>query len=254
MGSILKSSLIEGSSPRVSRFNLTDVRVEGAGILQRACDRLEEAKKEAAAIVDQARGEAQAVREQARAEGFQAGHDAGVLEGKTHGRQEGLDEARKEFAAQNIQLRTNLEQIFGRFESERNHLMGQAHQDLLALSLAIAHKITYRQVAIDPGLVLENVKAAVNLVASRSGVEVKMNPKDIERFELLDAEQAGKLLNLGHVKIIGDETVENGGCVITTNNGKIDAQVSTQLQNMIHQLAPIMESQVKTWAGNGNRE
>jgi flagellar assembly protein FliH len=254
MGMILKSSVIEGSNPRMTRFNLTDVRMEAAAIIQRACDQLDAAKQQAQEIVEQAKTQVEGTRQQAQAEGFQTGHAQGVVEGKKEGRQQALEEARKEFAEQNRQLRANLEQVFSHFEAERNHLMAQAHQDLLALALAIARKVTYRHLEIDPGLVIDNVKTAVNLVASRSLVEVKMNSKDIEQFELLDGEKAGKLLNLDHIKIIKDGNVEAGGCVITTNNGKIDAQVSTQLQNLIHQLAPVMEQQVKTWASDSGGE
>jgi flagellar biosynthesis/type III secretory pathway protein FliH len=252
MGMILKSNVIEGSNPRMSRFNLTDVRVEAAAIVQRACDQLDAAKKQAEDIVEHAKTQVEGTRQQAQAEGFQSGHAQGILEGKKEGRQQALEEARKEFAEQNRQLRTNLEQVFSQFETERNHLMAQAHQDLLALALAIARKVTYRQLEIDPGIVIDNVKTAVNLVGSRSLVEVKMNPQDIERFNLLDEQNAAKLFNLDQIKVITDEHVELGGCVITTNNGKIDAQVSTQLQNLTHQLAPVMEQQVKTWAGNGD--
>ncbi len=254
MGMILKSGVIEGSNPRMMRFNLTDVRVEAAAIIQRACDQLDAAKKQAQEIVDHARTQVEGTRQQALAEGFQAGHAQGVLEGKKEGRQQALEEARKEFAEENRQLRANLEDVFNHFETERNHLMAQAHQDLLALALAIARKVTYHHLQLDPGMVLDNVKAAVNLVASRSLVEVRMNQEDIERFKLLDGENTEKLFNLEHIKVIKDENIEAGGCVITTNNGKIDAQVSTQLQNLIHQLAPVMEQQVKTWASNGGSE
>lgn len=254
MGAILKQGMIESSSPRISRFNLTDVREEANGIIKRACDELEAAKTQAQVILEQARQEGEAIRRQAQAEGFASGHAEGMEVGKKDGHQQGLENARAEFAEQNRQLRAELEELFTRFEAERNHLIAQAHQDLLALALAIAQKITHRQIEIDPGFVLDNAKAAVHLVASRSGVEVRMNPKDLDRFELLDAEKAGKLLGLEHVKVIKDEVVECGGCVIGTNNGKIDAQVSTQLQNLIHQLAPLMEQQTRTWAANGNSE
>jgi flagellar assembly protein FliH len=250
MGLILKNSVVEGLGPRAVRFNLSDVRAEAAAILRRSCDQLDRAEKEAAAILEKARAEGEAIKQRAREEGFRAGQAEGMAEGTKIGRAEALEQGRKEYAGQNAALRTGLEKTLAAFESERNHLMAQAHQDLLALALAMAVKITRRRLAIEPAMVLDNVKSAVNLVGSRSVVEIRVNPEDVDRFELMDPDQAHSLLGLQSITIVKDAAVETGGCVVTTLNGKIDAQVSTQLQNLIRQMAPAMAEAVKAWSSD----
>jgi len=242
--------MIETVGPRMTKFNLADVRIEAAAIIQRACDHLEQTKAQAREILDQARAEAQTLRQRAQSEGYQTGHAQGLEQGSKEGQEQGLAQAKKEFTEQSQQLRSTLENILVNFETQRDHFLAQAHQDLLALALAIAAKITHHQVNIDPQVALNNVKSVVGLVHSRSSVLLKMNPKDIERYELLDQQQAEKILNSQHIKVIQDENIEIGGCVLQTENGVVDAQISTQLQNLVRQLAPDMEQAVKSWAGN----
>jgi len=253
LGAVLKSNTIEGLGAKVAKFNLMDIRAEAAAIIQRACDQLDRAKEEARSIVEQAKIEVEQAKTQAREEGYRSGHEQGLIEGRNEGVAQGLEQAKTEYTEQASQLRAALDAVLHTFEAERNHFMVQAHQELLALALAMAVKITRRQLQIDPEIVLENVKAAVNLVGSRSTVVVGMNPSDIDRFNLLDPEKAEKLLGLQQVKIVPNDTVEAGGCVVRTENGAIDAQVSTQLQNLIHQLAPAMEQTVKAWTSGANQ-
>ncbi len=250
MGTILKYNVVESLKPKITKFNFCDVRAEAAGIIQRACDQLDRAKAEAKEIIEQARKEAEEIRQSVRAEGFQEGFNQGLAEGKKEGTDQAFAQAQKDFAAQNQQIRTMLENLLRTFEDERDHLITQSHQDLLALALAIAGKITHEQIKIDPQIVLENVRSAVKLVASRSAVQVRMNPSDIDRFGLIDPEEAEKLLHLKHVRIVKDPSVEEGGCVVATDHGTIDGQVTTQIDNMIRQLSPAMEETIKKWSGD----
>lgn len=252
MGAILKNNVIESLEPRMVRFNLSDVRAEAAAIVSRAHDELDQARAEARAIVEQARAEAEQLRAQAHEQGFQTGRAEGIEDGRSAGRAEALAQAQQEFAQENAQLRAALAAVLDAFETERNHLLAQAHQDLLALALAIAVKVTRRQLDVDPGIAVENVKSAVGLVGSRSVVELRMNPADVDRFELLDAEQARKLLNLRNVTVLKDEGVEPGGCILHTQNGQVDAQVATQLDNLVRQIAPAMAATVDAWTRSGD--
>jgi len=247
MGAVLKGNMIGGLDAKVTKFTFADVRVEAATIIQRACDQLDRAKEEAQNIIEQGKTQAAQAFTQAQKDGYQAGFEQGLAEGRKQGNEQGLEQAKATFTEQAAQLRTTLEEVLKEFQEERNHLMVQAHQDLLALALALAVKVTRRQLQIDPQIVLENIKAAIRLVSSRTRVILKMNPTDIDRYNLMDPEKAQKFLNMDHIKVVKDETVEVGGCIIETENGQIDAQVSTQLENLIRQMAPAMEQTVKTW-------
>jgi len=230
------------------KFSFSDIRAEADEILRQARGELDRAHAEAREIIERAKIQVEGTRQEAQAEGFQSGYKQGLSEGTQKGREQGLEQAKKDFSEQNVRLRGALESLLRTFESDRNHLMAQAHQDLLALALAMAAKVTRRQLQADPDLGLEIIKNAVGLVGSRSAVTIRVNPDDADRFEVLDPELAKSTFGLEQVKVVKDASVEAGGCVVATDNGSIDAQVSTQLDNLIGQLAPALEASVKAWA------
>jgi flagellar assembly protein FliH len=244
--------MVSGLGARFTKFNLADVRVEADHMLQLARDEAERIKAQARDELHQAGEQAEVLRRNAHKEGFQQGYTEGLESGKKQGSEQAyaqtFEEAKKEFADQNRGVLDSLSALFTTFETERDHIIAQAQQELLALALTVAARVTHHQLTIDDQIVLENIKAAVSLVSSRSSVIVKINPTDLKRFELMDAEKAQKLLNVRHVEVIGDETVDIGGCVVQTENGSIDAQVSNQLETIIRQLAPAMEETVRRWS------
>ena len=136
------------------------------------------------------------------------------------------------------------------FQGEREYLLAEAHQQLIALAIAIASKIIHKQVQIDSNIAMENLKSAIELIADKSSVVVRMNPQDIERLNLLAPSQAEKLTGLTHINIHSDDTVEPGGCVIATNSGNIDTQISTQIEKIVDQLAPDMKESIENWSNN----
>ncbi len=252
MGLILKENMVTGLGTKVSHFNLTDVEAEASRIRQQAIAEADQLKAQADEFMRQTQMKAKILLEDAQKEGFQKGYTEGFEEGKKQGTEQAYldagEQAKKEFAEQSKQIRNLLTTVFGSFDSERDQFIAQAQQELLTLALAIAVRITHRQVELDPQIVLENVKSAINLVSSRSEVVLKLNPADLERFKSLDNGNSEQLFNSRHVKIIADETVASGGCIVKTENCTIDAQIKTQIDNIIRQLAPASADTVLKWS------
>lgn len=258
MGTILKNNLVEGMTAKFSRFNLADVREEAAHILRQARQQADELKAQADKLLEQANADAMEIRQSAQKEGFEQGYTLGLEEGKKQGFEkshtESFELSQKEFANQIQQVHSALTNTLTQFEAERDQMITSAQQDLLALALAVAVKITHKQFEVDPSVVMENVKTAVGLVASRSSIVLRMNPVDMERFETFDAEKLQQLFNLQHVRMIKDDTVEIGGCIVQTDNGKIDAQLTTQIHNIIKHLAPAMTETINQWLATPEKE
>lgn len=251
MGAILKKETMGVNDVRTSRFNLVDIEVEAQNIVARANAELDRASAEARDLLEAARVEAEKLHEQAKQDGYKVGYDEGLVKGFQDGQQTGhdqsLDEGRKTFLQQSNELRIALLDLMGRFDRQRHGLISGAQQDLLALALAISEKVTRQRIDADATRVAASLKTAIDLVASRSDVHVRMNPREMERLNLLDEASAKKLFGLAQVKFIADETVEPNGWIIQTAGGEIDGQVSTQVSRIVEQLAPNRIADVSNW-------
>ena len=93
-----------------------------------------------------------------------------------------------------------------------NDLESAGIQEVVDLAAAIARRVTKRQAAIDPLVLIENVKEAMHLAVQAADVHILLHPQ--QRL-LLEHELPRLKLNwpsLKHVELIDDESVGPGGC------------------------------------------
>jgi type III secretion protein L len=170
---------------------------------------LAEASQEAKAKLDEARRAAAAIIEDAERQ-----RDKLLEEYRNIGRQEGLAKMTAELARAKVQA---------------GELLRQADKDILTLSLKVAEKIIGHDLLRDPSLLTDICANAIeNLRYSRQLV-IKLHPGDAAILR----EHKPRLLELisrnVDIAIKEDVEVEQGGCVLHTEFGTIDAQLSTQL-------------------------
>ena len=251
MAVILKKKFVGIDEPRPVRFNLADIRAEAHAILEQARSELAGARTQAHQIIQQASAEAEEIKRktetQARENGYHEGYEKGQAEGRRTGHDQALEESRKQFTEQTSQLQQALQALLTDFDRRRHDLISEAHQDLLGLAVAMAEKIVRTRIEVDPPAVLNLVRSAVDLLASRTAVRIRMNPIDLEALKLLDGQEAERVLGLQDVAFVGDEAVERGGCVIATEGGEVDARIATQIDALVRHIVPAMSEKIKSW-------
>ena len=114
----------------------------------------------------------------------------------------------------------------------RDDFLSRHEAELVKLAVAIAKKIIGYRVEVDAGTVLQTVKEALKSVRSERRVTIKVNPSD----EAALREQVGSLKMLGsevgEFVIVGNPSIEVGGCIVESELGIIDAQIGTQLTSI----------------------
>jgi flagellar assembly protein FliH len=99
---------------------------------------------------------------------------------------------------------------------------------LLELALAVAREIIGREVTLDPALVEGALGDAVGQVNEATRLVARVNPDDLaylqEQGVHLSGGREGAALTL-----MGDETIDRGGCRLETDRGNIDATLQTQM-------------------------
>lgn len=157
------------------------------------------------------------IQEQARQEGFSAGHAEGVAEG--------LAEGRKKAAIETARLLS----LADTFSTEVGKADETISQQVLDLSIDLAHALLKSALTIRPELVIPIVKEAVRyLPAFQQPALLYLNPDDIV---LIRERMGDELTKLGW-NLTDDTQLEPGGCRVETPNNQIDASLPTRWQRL----------------------
>jgi len=157
-------------------------------------------------LISRAREEAAAIKEAAAKEGYQ----------------EGLNTAQAEIA--------ELRDAIGNFLNAKQAVFDSIAPDILEISLDIAKKIIKKESIEDTSIILENIKDILGgLSKEEKKITLKVNPA---QCAMLKQEIPETVTSMGFeavVSIVPDENIMEGGCVVTTSNGVIDATIESQL-------------------------
>lgn len=157
-------------------------------------------------LISRAREEAQTIKESAAKEGYQAG----------------LEQASEDIS--------DVKNAITAFLSAKQEVFEYIAPDILEISVDIAKKIIKREIQQDPSLILNNILEILKgLSKEETKITLRVNPQQVA---LLKTEIPELMSTAGldaKVLVVPDEELMEGGCMVTTTNGVIDATIETQL-------------------------
>ncbi len=117
-------------------------------------------------------------------------------------------------------------------------ILADSEKDIIELACKIAMKIIGRDLERQPEIITEICATAIENARAAKAMILRVNPKDgallrEKRPKLM--EQIGRTLELA---IRDDPDIEQGGCLIQTEFGTIDAQLKTQFDMLRNVLYP----------------
>lgn len=209
------------------------------GDLQREAESLRaEAAREAARIVQQAQVEAARLRAEAETLGREKGERRGREEGLARGADEGRAAAFADALEQLRALAAGWTAALERWERDRADLLAAARDDVLTLALAIARRVIHRTIQHDPGVVVDQLREAVTLVARPSALTVRIHPEDRPALEAALPGLLARVKAGAHVTLVDDAAIARGGCAVGTAGGTVDASIDRQLDRIAEALVP----------------
>lgn len=157
-------------------------------------------------LISRAKEEANSIREAAAKEGYEEGINA---------------------AKQDIEkLKNSMEE----FLNAKQDVYDEIAPDILEISLDIAKKIIKKEMKESPEILLENIKEILNgLSKEETKIVLKVNPAQAAMLKQEMPEAVSMAGLEAKVLIVPDENTMEGGCMVTTDNGVIDATIETQL-------------------------
>ena len=175
-----------------------------------------DAQSDANEIVSDARQEAQSVLLAAEAK-LKAANEFYESERK-RGYAEGEGKALAQVTEQLLAIKKLKEDFFA-----------QAEPELIRLSLAIAEKVLGRMVHEHPEAVQQVVRQSLERSLG-DRITVRVNPLDYKNLQEQQASFKDALDRSKRLLLKEDESIAQGGCVVETEVGTIDAQLETQLE------------------------
>lgn len=112
---------------------------------------------------------------------------------------------------------------------------------IVPISIEVAEQILRAEVKIKPELVENQIAKALEIIDNEKIFNIRLNPDDIEILEKIQS----NLLShpkLEGVEIIPDPTISQGGCIIETEVGQIDATFQSQLNKIQTLLSNVITS------------
>ena len=157
-------------------------------------------------LISRAREEADTIREAASKEGYQAG----------------LEQAKADVSL--------IRETLNAFMNAPQEVYEQISPNLLEISVEIAKKIIKKEVSEDPQVLMNMiVEVLKGLSKEETKVVLRVNPTQVDTTK----QAVPEILNLAgmdaKVSVLSDENVSEGGCMVTTANGVVDATIETQL-------------------------
>jgi flagellar assembly protein FliH len=169
---------------------------------------------------EQIQSVAQQLQMQAQEQGFQQGYQQGLESGAQAGQQ------------QVGQLIYQVRDLYVQAIKQRQWLMQSVEPELARLSTKVAEKIVGEELKCNPEVILGIVKSALTGLGDREEISVRVNPVDYQVAHKSKPVFERMVEGLKKFEIISDASIDEGGCVIETNLGNMDARLSTQIATL----------------------
>jgi len=166
------------------------------------------------------------------AEALQEIKDQAFTEGFEGGRKEGLLSAKDE-----IDKKSNLlASLINELTEPLQQCGEKTQQELLELAFAISRQIVRRELKQDPSQLIAVIREALKqLPINSKDIRILLHPDDASIIrELLSIDQNSQD---SRWQLIEEPSMERGGCLLKTENSKVDASVDRQVAVLFSRLA-----------------
>lgn len=174
---------------------------------------LAKTQQDSAAFVEKTKQECEVLRKQAKEEGFKEGQDA--------------------WSAQLAFL-----------EKEQHDLHEQMKNAIVPLAIASVKKIIGKELETNPETILSMITKALKEVTQQKRIIIYVNPHDLSLVEQARPELK-KIVEYADSLIVATKPeVAQGGCIIETETGIVNAQLDVQLSALERAFSSILQQQM----------
>lgn len=165
---------------------------------------------------------------------------SGYEEGYNNGLKQGFEEGK----AEADRLVERLHTILDKTLQKRQEILDETEHQIIELVLLISRKVVKVISENQRSVIITNVLQALKKVKGRGDVTIRVNIADAKLTSEHIKDFTNAVENIKNITIIEDTTIEQGGCIVETDFGSIDARISSQLSELEQKILEI--SPIKT--------
>ena len=225
---LLKANDLRGLGSKVA-FNFED-------IVQRSDAYVESVRKQVGELLQKAESDVETIRREAGSRGLEQGRQEGLRQAEEMIQKRAAEIAEKTSRDNLATTLPAMKQAVELLGVERDRWLTEWEGTAVRLAAAIAERLIKRQLDLNPEIVREMVRSALELVAGSPQIKLKVNAEDAALLGGHASEVVGALASCGNAEIVPDGTLSRGSCVIETRHGTIDARLDTLLERIVSEL------------------
>lgn len=149
----------------------------------------------------------------------------------------GLEEGRKEaFQSTQKEINYNLQNfaiLMQNIEGIKSELLKFNETHLIKLILHMAQRLALREVQVNQEAVVDIMRQAIQAAQIEEEITVQVAQEQFEFLEKLKTETIREFDFLKKIKLVPNESVNSGGCIIETNYGVVDARIEERMNKLL---------------------
>ncbi len=201
---------------------------------------VDQAQKEAEALLSQAQQQARDILQKARQ---QAGQMLAEAEDKVktlelQATERGLNTGQQQARAEVEKSLQHLQQVIEAAQNDRTRLLANTEQEVVELVLAITRRILKIEPLINEQVLIRVAREALSHLGQQLEVLIEVHPEDVEllHFSLSQIEDLAL-----DIVIEPREDISIGGCRIRSQSGNVDANLQTQFDAIAQSFLALAE-------------
>ena len=113
----------------------------------------------------------------------------------------------------------------------RNDVFEYIAPDILEISVNIAKTIIKKEFDSDPQVLINTIVDVLKTVSKNEPkITIKIRPQSVQFIKDTIPNITYQYGIESKINIVADPSIEDGGCVLETNNGIVDASIDTQIE------------------------
>ncbi len=114
----------------------------------------------------------------------------------------------------------------------KKRIIDEAEEDIIGLSLHVAEKIVHREIDANREVIHHVLQDAMKNVLDRDNIIIRLHPHDYLYVMEIKTDFLQNFDGLKNVSFQKDETIRQGGAVIETQQGEVDARIDQQFREV----------------------
>lgn len=195
--------------------------------------------------------EAEYLKQESTKKGYDEGFARGKENGYGEGYKQGHEKGQKEFDLIKEEYIRGTKEIFAKLYDlnvYKARIFEQTEPHLLTLIDEIIKKVISEEIEVKPDLILKVIKNSIKRLKDVYNVKLKVNPK---HFNFINDNKDRLIYETGGIHsldIVQDSALHEGGCIIETDYGIVDATLETKMISIMELINKTFEQKHKAVA------